>query len=54
MILKVVPQKILSSSEDGSAGEGLGEECRAVRASKPRRLPEVLRAEASRNIFFSF
>jgi hypothetical protein len=33
-------------SEDGSAGGGWGEECRAVRASKPRRL--FVRTEASR------
>jgi len=38
-------------SEDGSAGGGLGEECRAVRASKPRRL--FVRTEASREVFFS-
>ena len=38
-------------SEDGSAGGGQGEECRAVRASKPRRL--FVRTEASREVFFS-
>mgnify|MGYP006999719749 CR=1 FL=1 len=38
-------------SEDGSAGGVQGEECRAVRASKPRRL--FVRTEASREVFFS-
>ena len=38
-------------SEDGSAGGGWEEECRAVRASKPRRL--FVRTEASREVFFS-
>jgi len=38
-------------SEDGSAGGGQGEECRAVRASKPCRL--FVRTEASGEVFFS-
>ena len=38
-------------SEDGTAGGGQGEKCRAVRASKPRRL--FVRTEASREVFFS-
>jgi hypothetical protein len=38
-------------SEDDSAGWGLGEECRAVRASKPRRL--FIRTDASKEVFFS-
>ena len=48
---KVLNSLPVPRSEDGSAGGGQGEECRAVRASKPRRL--FVRTEASREVFFS-
>ena len=52
MVKKKPAEKIRQpESEDGSAGGGQGEECRAVRASKPRRL--FVRTEASREVFFS-
>ena len=45
-------------SEDGSAGGGWGEECRAVRAWKPRRTARILggrnRAEISLSFFEFF
>ena len=45
-------------SEDGSAGGGWGEECRAVRAWKPRRTVRILggrnRAEISLSFFEFF
>ena len=41
-------------SEDGSAGGGLGEECRAVRASKPRRSARILGGRNRAEISLSF
>ncbi len=41
-------------SEDGSAGGGLGEECRAVRALEVPHRPNTWRAEPSRNFPFLF
>ena len=41
-------------SEDGSAGGGWGEECRAVRAWKPRRTARILGGRNRAEIFLSF
>jgi len=41
-------------SEDGSAGGGWGEECRAVRAWKPRRSARILGGRNRAEIFLSF
>src|SRR3989344_3000602 len=41
-------------SEDGSAGGGLGGECRGVRAQKPRRSPRKLLGRNQAEISLSF
>jgi hypothetical protein len=48
-ILKISPPA--PRSEDGSAGGGLGEECRAVRAWKPRRLLGQSRSQQKSFLF---
>jgi len=54
----VSAEKTFCRSEDGSAGGGWGEECRAVRAWKPRRTARILggrnRAEISLSFFEFF
>jgi len=47
-------KKFPPRSEDGSAGGGLGEECRAVRAWKPRRSARKLEGRNRAEISLSF
>ena len=57
-IKMIAPQKFFPRNKDGSAGGGWGEECRAVRAQKPRRTAQKLlgrnRAEISLSFFEFF
>ena len=50
-IFSVIYSPPAPRSEDGSAGGGLGEECRAVRAWKPRRLLGQSRSQQKSFLF---
>ena len=50
----IAPQKFFPRNKDGSAGGGWGEECRAVRAQKPRRTAQKLLGRNRAEISLSF
>ena len=53
-MFSVICSPPISRSEDGSAGGGLGEECRAVRALKPRHTARILGGRNRAEISLSF